>query len=317
MKKLWISTLTIALVLATSCKKEDPNPSPNPSPSPTPNGTALQNMFSENLDNLTQTYTINASTGGVVVGSSGTKITIYPNTLKNSSEQLVSGNVTVELIEIYDRGNMALCNKPTMGKTTIGDLALLISGGEYYLRITQNGEELDASSSVFVQVPANNPSAMNLFNGKFDADDNLWWDELGDTVMFEQDSSGMNFNFMDTTWGWTNVDRFYSDPRPKTTIKVKLPDGYDNTNAEVFLTYDGEQTALASLDTYTSDGYFSEHYGLIPIGLEMHVIAISMIDDEIYYSILANVVEDNQVITISSLNPISKTDLITLINDLP
>ena len=136
MKKIWISTLVVALFVAISCKKENPDPTPNPTP--TTDGTALRNMFSENLLNLTQTFTVNASSGGVVLGSKGTKITINPNTLRNSSGQLVSGNVTLELIEIYDRANMVLCNKPTMGKLANGDLSPLISAGEYYLKITQN-----------------------------------------------------------------------------------------------------------------------------------------------------------------------------------
>jgi hypothetical protein len=40
---------------------------------------------------------------------------------------------------------------------------------------------------------------------------------------------------------------------------VGAPEGYDNTNSAIYLSYDGEGTnALAKLDTFTA-GLFSEH----------------------------------------------------------
>jgi hypothetical protein len=43
---------------------------------------------------------------------------------------------------------------------------------------------------------------------------------------------------------------------------VGAPEGYDNTNSAIYLSYDGEGTnALAKLDTFTAAGLFSEHYG--------------------------------------------------------
>ena len=51
-----------------------------------------------------------------------------------------------------------------------------------------------------------------------------------------------------SNFGWTNIDRWYNDPRPKTTLFVDLPEGFDNTNCNVYVSYDGEPTALALLD---------------------------------------------------------------------
>ena len=98
---------------------------------------------------------------------------------------------------------------------------------------------------------------------------------------------------------------------------MKLPSGFDNSNANVYITYDGEPTALASLDVFTADGYFSEHYGLIPIGLEIHVIAITIVDGQLNYAILPQTVDANEIMTMPSFSPISETALVTLINDLP
>lgn len=320
MKKIWISSLVVVLALATSCKKEEVIPTPDPTTKE--DGTALKNFYSQNLNDLKQSFTINATSGGTVTGLKGTKITIFPNSLLDGLGNIVSGNVNVELVEIYDRATMILANKPTMGKLANGDVSPLVSGGEYFLKITQNGQELNSNSGVYVQVPTNNPDfGMKLFTGEIDANDNLLWTETEDSIIVEQDSAGGQFtssyNYIDNLWGWSNVDRFYSDPRPKTTIKVKVPEGFDNTNTEVYITYDGEETALASMDIYTTDGYFSEHYGLIPIGLEIHVIAVTMIDGVLNYAILPEIVEDNEIIYVNSFTAISEADLTNLINNLP
>lgn len=304
----------------TSCKKSDPVPD-----TATPNATQLHSFFNNNVTNETQHFTINASTGGYIVGEKGTRIQIGPNSLYNASNQLVSGNVDVELVEVYDRASMVLLNKPTMGQLPDGDLSTLISGGEYYLKITQNGQQVHAPNGVWVALPTQNTgnasNEMSLFDGIIDDEGDLVWNLTEDSVAVVQDSVGgtwtTSYNILDGEWGWTNVDRFYNDPRPKTVLKAKLPDGYDNTNTEVYLAYVGEPSALASLDIFTADGFFSEHYGLIPIGLEVHFIAVTMINGQLNYAIQSTTITNGHIEYINSFTPISQQDLAALINNLP
>jgi hypothetical protein len=119
-------------------------------------------------------------------------------------------------------------------------------------------------------------------------------------------------------FGWTNIDRWYNDPRPKTTIFVDVPEGFDNTNCTVYITYDGEPTALGSLDRYDADKkLFTEHYGLIPVGLKVHFVLVSIIDDEIHYAVQATTITENHIEVIKSVESISEEALINLIDDLP
>lgn len=314
MKRLTILTaITCTTLLITSCNKGKIQGG---------NGEKLKSFFSDNVTSNTQHFTINANTGGTFVGEKGTRVTISPNSLFDASGQIVTGTVNIELIEIYDRASMLMMNKPTMGQLPDGKKSVLISGGEYYLKISQNGVELN-STGVDVTMPTGNTGGpdfnMSLFDGTIENND-LTWNLLEDTVNVDQDTTaefGSSYEILDGSWGWTNVDRFYSDPRPKTTLKLKVPDGFDNTNCEVYLTYDGEPTALASLDTYTSDGYFSEHYGQIPIGLEVHFIAVTMINDELNYAVLGATITDGYIGYINSFSPISQANLATMINNLP
>jgi hypothetical protein len=319
MKAFKITSLVIDSVLTiTACKKKT---SETPIDG-TSNPSALANFFSANMNSRIQHFSVNASTGGFITGTQGTSVIIYGNTLQNSSGSTITGMVDVELVEVYDRASMVLLNKPTVGILPNGDHSTLISKGEYYLKITQNGNPVTINNGVIVQVPANNIPGQNFGMALFDGiteNGNFLWDQIQDSIPAQQGDSTFTstYQILEGSWGWTNVDRFYNDPRPKTTLKVKLPNGFDNTNSEVYITYDGEPGALASLDTYTSDGCFSEHYGLIPIGLEIHIIAVTLINGELNYAIQAATVVNGQIETINSFTPITQSQLAALINALP
>jgi hypothetical protein len=86
----------------------------------------------------------------------------------------------------------------------------------------------------------------------------------------------------------------------------------------VYLAYDGEPTALASFDMYDKDKkLFTEHYGLIPIGLKVHFIFVSIIEDEIHYAIQPATITENHTEVIGEVESITEADLIKLIDDLP
>ncbi|MEO8933353.1 MAG: hypothetical protein ABI295_03525, partial [Xanthomarina sp.] len=121
-------------------------------------------------------------------------------------------------------------------------------------------------------------------------------------------------------FGWTNIDRFYNDPRPKTTINIAVPTGYNHMNSGVYLSYDGEDTGLAQLDTYDPiTGLFSEHYGQIPIGLNCHLIFVTEADGNWRYAIKAvTIAEDgSSTFSLSETSVVTESELILQINNLP
>lgn len=315
MKTKSLLIATAVLLLTYSCNK------PEVIPPPTPDGSALTNLFTSNRNGAVQTYTVNATTGDVITGTHGTTVEIYPNTLLDASNNLVSGNVTVELIEIFDRASMLFNNKPTIGIQPGGEPTLLLSGGEYYLNIKQNGNQLHTNSYVLVNVPANLTGGMDpnmeLFRmgGDVNTGEDLWELDVADTAMVVDTTGSGSYGIMDGEWGWTNVDRFWSDPNPKTTLLVEMPEGYDLSNCEIYLVYDDMPNCLARLDAFTPEGYFSEHYGQIPIGLHVHVVAVAIIDDELHHAIKDVTIADGQIVTISELTPTTQGELTTTINN--
>ena len=269
-----IGLLIIAMTTFASCDNsdgEDIKISP-------PTSEAFKSISEKGVKRNTQNFTMTAGNGVVTLTSAkGVKLYINGDCLTKNGNP-VTGQVDIEYIELFDKGNMLVTNKPTMGITADGKKNLLISGGEFFIKATQGGVELQTSCSMNMIVPTaltnGFDNLMTLWTGVIDEDGDLAWkDARGADGKGGVQGEGNNYYVTFGNFGWTNVDRFYSDPRPKTTLLVDVPDGYNNTNSAVYLSYDGEGTnALAKLDTFTAEGLFSEHYGQIPIGLACHII---------------------------------------------
>jgi hypothetical protein len=324
--RLFFSLLASSLFFI-SCSDDDNSPSNNDIPS------ALEFLSLQNnaLENLTQTFEFDASDGAVSFTSSK-GVTVYLNT--NCIEYqgvAISGTFEVEFIEIFDGGNMITTNKPTMGLMGNGDKSLLISGGEFFINATQGGVQLELTCPMTVIVPTSltNPGGdqeMTLWNGVFDDNGNLTWEEIPEdpagngNIFVEGQGSSATYYAVFNNFGWTNVDKFYSDAGPKTTILVDVPNGYDNTNSAVYLHYDGEGNALANLDTYDENtGLFSEHYGQIPIGLACHIIFATESDGQWRYAIKGVTITANTTysFTLSETTVGTEQQLIDAINNLP
>lgn len=300
---------------------------------------AFVQLKSTSLGNKVQNFQLDASQTGFFTTENGVFFTINGNCLSKNGNP-VTGMVDVQVIELFERGAMLTTDKPTMGTLPNGDKALLISGGEFFLNITQNGESVDEDCDMVATIPVDltggTDTEMTLWSGRgrdndcdgLDDDcDGLAWienlDANGDPVEAAIQNGDQGEAFFVAPFGdfgWTNVDRFFSDPRPKTTILVKVPEGFSEENSRVYLSYVGEPNALAHLDTYdAATGLFSEHYGQIPIGLECHVIFTSEDNGQWLYGIKSVTIVDGETITISDteLNTATESELEALINGLP
>jgi len=320
-----LGIMLVAMTALTSCTKEDPA-LPLEAVLETPSAEDFKGIRDQALQDLLQSTTFNAEDGIVFTSGKGAVLTIAAGCLQLNGSA-ATGAAELTFVEAYDRGDMLTANKATMGEMPNGDMAVLISGGEFYINVKQNGAQLDPGCGISLVIPAG-------LTGGVDPEMILWDGNMAPdgTIVWEEDEGGANGQdngvFGDgneyyayfSEFGWTNVDRFYNDPRPKTTLQVKIPDGYDDANSAVYLSYDGEPNALAQLDTFDqATSIFSEHYGQIPIGLEMHVIFVTEDDGQWKWAIKGVTVAANDiyVFTTSDLVTGTKEQLIAAINALP
>jgi hypothetical protein len=315
--------LLMGSITLFSCNKDENSETPIDRPS-TGEWYAVRNIA---LQNQTQQFTITAGAGIVTLTSAkGVSIKINGNCLtKNGSP--VTGTVNIDYVELFDKGHMLVTNKATMGILANGDKNLLKSGGEFFIKATQGGVPLATTCNINLIIPTSLTNggdvAMILWTGDDTDRDNLVWKAAGNPaagqggVDVAGQGIGQNYYVNFGNFGWTNVDRFYNDPRPKTTILVDAPDGYDNTNSAVYLSYDGEgQNQLAKMDTYTPAGLFSEHYGQIPIGLQCHIIFATEDNGQWRYAIRGVTTTANAIYTFTQAETVvgSEAQLIAAIN---
>lgn len=323
--KTVFGTLLMTLTLLTSCETKDDGDNDFNNAVDIATAQEFKNIKDIALANLTQNFSFNADDGNITLTSAnGVQININGNCLTLNGNP-VTGQVQLEYVELFEKGNMLTTNKPTMGTLPNGDKTLLITGGEFFIEATQNGSALDTTCGLQLIIPASLTGGadplMSLWEGEIDAEDNLTWDEVEDAIgqggVFVE---GSEYYGLLQGFGWSNVDRFYSDPRPKTLIQVQAPIGYNFTNSAVYLSYDGEDSGLAALDTYDGTlNLFSEHYGQIPIGLECHVIFVTEDNGIWRYAIKPVTIVANDIITFTMDDTTTGTEatLTALINGLP
>ena len=297
-----------------------------------PTSSSFNNLKTEALNSLTQNFQFDVESGNVSFTSTkGVTISINGSSLSLNGNP-VNGLIDIKYIEIFDGGNMLVTGMHTMGIMPDGNRSMLISGGEFYINATKNGQQLQLNGSITLIIPTiltddNGGNAdMKLWNFV----DNFVWVQQGQ----EQVNNGQGvflggqnvgtvnytYNAFVGSFGWTNVDIFYSNPNPKTTILASVPDGYDNQNCAIYLHYDGEGSALAKLDTYDPNTkLFSEHYGQIPIGLACHIIFATENNGQSRYAIKQVTISANAVynFTLAETTVGSQAELIAAVNALP
>ena len=318
--------LVLIALTFTSCK--DPEDQQEESK---PNGAALTALFENNRTDALQSFTVDIDGGAVVTGDQGTKVTFPANSVGLNGTP-VRGNITVELIEVYSKGAMLLQNMPTSGIKSDGTEEALISAGEFFLNAKQGTTQLEILIPVQIQSRGIVPATwepMQVFKAGDDLQDNDLWEEVEGADGGNQNAEGgegqgpdgeyVMFSIFDTSsFGWANLDRWAGYTGAKTQIYVDVPNDFDGDNCEVYLSYDGEPTALARMDIYDSTTeLFTEHYGQIPVGQDVHIILVAEIAGELHYTIQGTTVVDNHTEVMAAPQPTTQAALETLINALP
>jgi hypothetical protein len=321
-----IAFVVLATLTLVSCSNDDNNNSQIPA-----TATEFASIRQTALDNLTQSFQFNAEEGlHIFTTAKGVQFKIDGSCLTLGGNP-VTGQVDIKYVEIFDGGDMITTDKTTMGQLPNGDMAMLVSGGEFYINATKNGQQLDITCPMQLIIPATLTGGldpqMTLWTGTKDDEGNTDWEEQDQNPAGTQggvfgEGQGANaayFAFLND-FGWTNVDRFYSDPNPKTMILAGAPTGYNFQNSAIYLHYDGLGSSLAKLDTYNSTtSLFSEHYGQIPIGMAVHIIFVTEDNGQFRYAIKAVTITADAVynFTLPETTVGSQAQLTAAINALP
>ena len=316
----------LTIVSFSSCSKKDENDATQQQEE-LPDGNALLQRFLNNRQNAKQTFTVDGSTGGIVTGEQGTKIIIPAGALGLNGNP-VSGIINIELIEIYSKEDMMRFNMPTNGERQNGDVEMLKSAGEFFINATQEGIELEVLAPIqLISKPIDFSEAdteITLFKGGNNIEDTNNWQEDEFTQVSIGEVEGENGEWMAnylvdlSSFGWTNLDRWFNYDGELTTLNVDTPEGYTGNTCEVYLSYDGEASGLARMDVYDEQtGMFTEHFGKIPVGQQVHIILIAEINGVLHYAIQGTTITQNHIEVMPEPQPGTEAELLNSIANLP
>jgi len=168
-----------------------------------------QPTFSVNREYI-QSFKVLSKKEIVIKGEKGTIIRIPENAFVDTKGVTVTGEITIELIEIYTKSDMLLNNIQT-----ISNQKLLETGGMIYIKaFSQNmAVTLDKNKFFTLEFPTKNKQKdMNIFYGDTTSP-NINWQQANsnfrsDYTYIENQKELNKYIFNSTELGWINCDRF-------------------------------------------------------------------------------------------------------------
>jgi hypothetical protein len=264
------------LIFMSACKKNADTPVHHMS------ATDFKNTFVPKA----QSFSVNAATGGILIGAKGTKITIPANAFVDGGGNVVAGTVTVKLTEVLSKKDILFSKVLTEANGQP-----LESGGELLIKAENaagNALQINPAingaggEGIKVEVPAARPQdKMQIFvqqdrqNGGQQnnlVDNPLTWTP----APYVPFGNGPNTYFFNLPgFQWVNIDRFYSDPRPKTTVTC-LPSFQDNNNVnhvEALIIFKDVNTVCPT-PFNTSLLKYQTYMNSVPVGAEVTLVIL-------------------------------------------
>ncbi|RTQ48848.1 hypothetical protein EJV47_14715 [Hymenobacter gummosus] len=322
MKIKFLLSLLAGGLLVAACEKEEvdcpPQPIDNGGVQVNP---SLLNTFVRAHEAPTQTFTVDPALGtsATVVTTKGTRITIPAGAFVQANGTTpVTGAVQLAVREIRTKSEMVLSAMPT---TASGEM--LVSGGQYFLRATQNNQRLRLKSSARINIrTANIPRpdvAMRLFFG-VNSGGNVNWvpaPQQGPSALgVVLDSTGQgnfyNITLNNDSLGWVNIDR-YMNLNPKTTVSVAVPgNDVEPANTMVFYVFNSFNTVARG---YVAAGQNTVATANIPVGQSVTAVVIRLVNGQYYFGKQTATVAAGQQYT-PTLRALSEADLLAEVQQL-
>ncbi len=180
-------------------------------PAPAPVSQPTKPKRSSPITGTTQVFKVNAKNEIDITGSLGTHFIFPKNCFTDANGKSVSGDFTIEIVEVYTRDEMIRHNLNTTSNNK-----LLESGGMAYVRASNSDGELSLASyaQYTVEFPTDNQiKGMQLFYGDTSSG-NLDWvpkpapvTKGGDWDYAAQQSLD-KYVFTSSKLGWINCDHF-------------------------------------------------------------------------------------------------------------
>lgn len=273
-----------------------------------------------------QTFSFQAFLGGTFRGLQNTQIIVPPQSIVNENGEPIDGIATIELIEMYEPGEIIACQLSTNGLSTTLVPEPLLSEGIYYINITVPGTTITLLNAIEVFNPSDN-SDLTLFQFNSlscqDIDCLVLWEanvgvEVTSGIIDNPDGTvTQGYRTSVRELGWISIARYNPDDRQRTIIYNKAPAQFNGSNSNTFLLYEGNSTGIALFDRFdTSLDVFSEMHGQIPTGTIGSFILVTVQDGAYRYATQTTTVSMDQIGLTTQTSDVSELEFINSVNTL-
>ncbi|GAC1395035.1 MAG: hypothetical protein NVSMB63_14600 [Sediminibacterium sp.] len=237
-----------------------------------------------------------------------------------------TGKVKLEMFRLKTKGDFIKFFKPT---TSNG--YLLESGGGFFIRLSQNGHEINLATGATVTVryvDVDSPRTnMQVFyaretipflpDGSIDTMHN-WLRDLDTSYVgtWQKPNSTNTFilkgySLKSKNLHWFSAERFTDSTLPKTKITAVLSPNFTNKNTAVFAVFANQKTVVQLNPDYSSRSFAANN---IPIGAKITLVSVSRIGTDLYLGVKQ--VNDVGTVTRYVIEPQVKSlvDILTYLN---
>lgn len=193
------------------------------------------------------------------------------NSCVNLAGQPVTGTVNVELTLIKKKGDMIRLNKPTVSGNR-----LLVSGGEIYIRLKKNGQEVYLAPNVkitfrYPDLPLLSP--MKLFSGDESVPGIFNWLLLTDQQNNAVSINSQNYDIHTNKTRWIHNAQFF-DTTGLLQVKLNadLAAQFTNANTIAFAVFNNMRSVVALTPDLATRKFQSIR---VPVGKEVTLVVIS------------------------------------------
>lgn len=250
-----------------------------------------QQSFSVNREYI-QTFKVSPKKEIVINGEKGTTIRIPENAFVDTKGVTVTGEITIELLEIYTKSDMILNNIQTTSNQK-----LLETRGMIYIRAISKNIEVGLKKDEFytIEFPTKNKQKdMNIFYGDTTSH-NINWQQANnnfrsDYTYIENQKELNKYIFNSTEFGWINCDRFVNQTET-TDLIVNTTDTLGVNFCLVF-------KSINSVMNVSDRNGVIKFYN-VPVGQTATLVAFKRTSQETFYSSKTVNFQKNQSVEIA------------------
>jgi hypothetical protein len=223
---------------------------------------------------------VDAAAGGTFQTSEGLTVIVQPGSLLLSGGAVATGKIHVETIVVRQRGDMIRLDKPT---TSFG--RILVSGGEIFIKIRKENEELHLAPGKGIYIKYTDPAPtrlMKLFYGDESNPDRFNWIPAANQTSGSVDtiSNPSGYVLFSNQLRWINCDYFADSSGNRVNVAASLPADYTNANTSVYLVFKEIKSVAGMYGDMNTKRFLSPK---VPVGKAAVLVSITKKGTNSYY----------------------------------